>query len=141
MVDEKTTPEAFREMVVGRSDEELLAGIKGNEEAILDGMFDNMKDAFDPSKAAGQSAIIQYDIDTPVGIMNYQMKVDGGVCAVEKGAAINPRVTLAINAPNFLRLMAGELDGMKAFMSGQLKITGDIMFSQNIATWFEPPGS
>ena len=35
--------------------------------------------------------------------------------------------------PNFLRLMIGELDGMQAFMSGKLKVSGDIMVSQNIA--------
>jgi hypothetical protein len=69
MADERMTPEEFREMVKGKSDEELLAGAKGNEEPLLDGIFDSMKDAFDPSKATGQTAVIQYNIDTPNGVM------------------------------------------------------------------------
>ena len=43
--------------------------------------------------------------------------------------------------PNFLRLMIGELDVMQAFMSGKLKVSGDIMFSQNIASLFKQPGT
>jgi putative sterol carrier protein len=147
MADEQTpsaqdiTPEMFREMVKDRSDEEILTGVKGNEEVLLDGIFDAMKEAFDPSKASGQSAIIQYDLDTPQGLVNYQVKVDNGTCTIEKGTHGEPRVTLAMSLPNFVRLMAGVLDAMQAFMSGQLKISGDVMFSQNVGNWFKQPDS
>ncbi len=45
----------FRAMVQDRSDAEILTAVKGNEEALLDGIFDAMAKAFDPSRAAGQS--------------------------------------------------------------------------------------
>jgi len=131
----------FRQMVKDRSDEEILTSVRGNEEALLDGIFDAMKEAFDPSKAAGQSAIMQYDLDTPQGLLNYQVKVDNGACTIEKGTSGESRVTMAMSLPNFVRLMAGVLDATMAFTSGQLKISGDIMFSQNLATWFKQPGS
>ena len=147
MADEQTpsaqdlSPEMFREMVKDRSDEEILTSVKGNEEALLDGIFDAMKGAFDPSAAVGQSAIVQYDLDTPQGLLNYQVKVDNGACTIEKGTSGESRVTMAMSLPNFVRLMAGVLDATMAFTSGQLKISGDIMFSQNLATWFKQPGS
>ena len=147
MADEQTpsaqdiTPEMFREMVEGRSDEEILTGITGNEEVLLDGIFDAMKAAFDPSRAAGHGAIIQYDLDTPRGLVNYQVNVNSGTCTIEKGTTGEPRVTLAMSMPDFVRLMAGVLDAMQAFMSGRLKISGDIMFSQSLTSWFTPPGS
>lgn len=47
------------------------------------------------------------------------------------------RVTLKLNLPNFIRMMAEELNGMTAFMTGKLKISGDIMFSQNLSKWFK----
>jgi putative sterol carrier protein len=147
MTDEQTpsaqgiSPEMFRQMVKDRSDEEILTSVRGNEEALLDGIFDAMKEAFDPSKAAGQSAIVQYDLDTPRGILNYQVKVDNGTCTIEKGTSGESRVTMAMSLPNFVRLMAGLLDATMAFTSGQLKISGDIMFSQNLATWFKQPGT
>ena len=135
------TPEMFREMVKDRSDEEILTSVKGNEVALLDGIFDAMENAFDPSKAAGQSAIIQYDLDTPAGRVNYQVRVDNGTCSVEKSTAGEARVTLAMSMPNFVRLMAGVLDGMTAFTTGQLAISGDMMFSQTMTSWFTQPGS
>jgi putative sterol carrier protein len=60
---------------------------------------------------------------------------------VAKGAAESPRVTLALNLPDFLRMMTGELNGMQAFTSGRLKISGDLMFSQALASWFKDPNA
>jgi putative sterol carrier protein len=135
------SPEEFKQLVTAKTDEEILTTVKGNEETLLDGVFDGMKAAFDPSAAAGQSAEIQYVIDSPTGEMNYQLNVKNGVCELAKGKAENPRVTLALNLPDFLRMMTGELNGMLAFTSGKLKITGDVMFSQSLATWFKDPNA
>jgi 2,4-dienoyl-CoA reductase-like NADH-dependent reductase (Old Yellow Enzyme family)/putative sterol carrier protein/thioredoxin reductase len=139
MTEATMSPEEFKQLFTGKTDEEILAVAKGNEETLLDGVFDSMKAAFDPSQASGQSAVIQYAIDSPAGEMNYQLNVENGVCELTKGPAENPRVTLALSLPNFLRMITGELNGMQAFTSGKLKITGDLMFSQNLASWFKGP--
>ena len=59
-----------------------------------------------------------------------------GTCKVEPGAAETPRLTLTLELPDFLRFVAGQLDGMQAFMSGKLKLGGDIMLAQTMQTWF-----
>jgi 2-enoate reductase len=141
MTEEKMSPEAFKALFTAKTDEEILTTVKGNEEVLLDGVFDSMKAAFDPSKAAGQSAVIQYVIDSPAGEMNYQLNVEEGTCEIAKGPAESPRVTLALNLPDFLRMMTGELSGMQAFTSGKLKITGDLMFSQVLSSWFKDPNA
>ena len=102
---------------------------------------DSMQAAFDPSAAGSQSAVIQYAIDSPAGEMNYNLNVADGACEVAKGAAESPRVTLALYLPDFLRMMTGELNGMQAFTSGRLKISGDLMFSQALASWFKDPNA
>jgi putative sterol carrier protein len=91
--------------------------------------------------AVGQSAIIQYDLDTPRGLVRYQVKVDNGTCSIEKGTSGEARVTLAMSLSNFVRLMAGVLEAMQALMNGQLEISGDVMFSQNVGNWFKQPDS
>jgi putative sterol carrier protein len=139
MSDEEMSPEEFNQLVAGKTDEEILTATSGNEEPILDGVFDSMKSFFDPSKAAGQKAVIQYAIDSPAGEMHYHLSVEGGACDVVKGKAEAPRVTLAISLPNFLRMMIGELNGMQAFTTGKLKLSGDVMFSQVLGTWFKNP--
>ena len=37
-----------------------------------------------------------------------------------------------------VRFMAGQLDGMQAFMTGKLKLSGDMMFAQTMQAWFAP---
>ena len=135
------SPEEFKQLFSAKSDEEIQAMVKGNEEAMLDGMFDGMQAAFDPTAATDQSAVIQYVIDSPAGEISYQLNVADGVCEVVKGPAESPRVTLALNLPDFLRMMTGELNGMQAFTSGKLKITGDLMFSQVLSSWFKDPNA
>ena len=134
------SPDEFKELFTAKTDEEILVLTKGNEETLLDGVFDAMKAGFNPSAAADQSAVIQYAIDSPAGEMHYRLMVEDGICELAKGPADSPRVTLAFNLPDFLRMVTGELNGMQAYTTGKLKITGDLMFSQVLATWFSGPG-
>jgi len=137
MADQAMGRDQFQAMIKGKSDAELLEGCKGNEEGFIDAIISAMPAAFVAAKAGTQSAIFQYDIDTPAGLKQYQIIVDNGKCTTQKGAGAKAKVTLKCNLPNFLRIMSGELDGQKAFMSGALKISGDIMFSRNMAIWFK----
>jgi putative sterol carrier protein len=42
-----------------------------------------------------------------------------------------------MTADDFVQLMAGRLDGMQAFSTGKLKLSGDIMKSQLIGKLFD----
>lgn len=137
MVEKQMTKEEFQQWVKGKSDEELLAGVQGQEDAFLDGIFDAMKMSFDPVVASGQKAVIQYDVNTPVGVKSYQLKVENDSCTVMKEGLEKARVTLVMKLTDFLRMMARELNGMQAYMTGKLKVSGDMMFSQNLSKWFK----
>ena len=85
----------------------------------------------------GQSAVVQWDVtDSSGGLHSFHFAVDNGVCTAAVGAADSPRVTLGFGVPAFLKFLAGQLDGMQAFMGGQLKLTGDMMFAQTMQAWF-----
>jgi putative sterol carrier protein len=45
-------------------------------------------------------------------------------------------VTLTFSLADFLRFVAGQLDGMQAFMAGKLQLAGDMMFATTLQTWF-----
>lgn len=51
----------------------------------------------------------------------------------------DPRVTLTLNGIDFLRLVTGNASGPMMFMSGKLKIEGDLMFSAQIQAMFRIP--
>ena len=124
--------------IEGRSDEEITQGmVAQGADTVLQQIFAGMCEAFLPDKAGSQSAVIQYDVNAGGTTHSYQLKVAGGKCELVKGAAGPARVTLALLAPDFLRLVTGKLNGMQAFMTGKLKLTGDMMFAQVMQGWFE----
>jgi len=121
----------------GRSDEEITQGVVAQgADTVLQQIFAGMAEAFLPDKAGSQSAVIQYDINVGGTVHSFQLKIAGGKCELVKGAAGPARVTLALQAPDFLRLVTGKLNGMQAFMAGKLKLTGDMMFAQVMQGWF-----
>jgi putative sterol carrier protein len=129
--------EQLAAIVEGKSDDEINeVGKQQGFKTILSPIFQAMASRFQPDKAAGQSAVIQYDITTPDETVSYSMSIADGKCELNEGPGENPRVTLEISFPNWLRMVAGKADGMQLFMSGQLKISGDMMFAQVIQSWF-----
>ena len=124
----------------GRTDEEITKGVEAQGvENVLGPCFAGMAEAFLPEKAAGQSAVIQYDITASGKTYSYQLKVADGKCEVVKGAAGPARTTLGLSAADFLRLITGKLNGMQAFVAGKLRLTGDMMFAQVMQGWFRQP--
>ena len=65
-----------------------------------------------------------------------QLKVAGGKCEIMKGRTDAPRVTLTLALPDFLRLVAGKLPRVQAFMTGKLKLQGDTMIATAMQGWF-----
>ena len=128
-------------LIEGRSDEEITRGVEERGvESVLDGVFQGMADAFLPDKAAGQSAIVQYDVTVAGQPHTYQLKIGGGRCEIVKGRADTPRVTLTLALPDFLRVVAGKLPPVQAFMTGKLKLSGDMMIATAMQGWFPQGG-
>ncbi|MDQ1373734.1 MAG: hypothetical protein QOJ09_1072 [Actinomycetota bacterium] len=137
MSDTPVTQEQLGELVDGRSDDEINSTIEAvGVDATLDQIFDAMQERFQPDRAAGQSAVIGWEITAPDGARTYQVKVEDGTCTVNKGGTDAARVTLGLTLADFMRFIGGKLDGMQAFMAGKLKLTGDMMFAQTLQTWF-----
>jgi putative sterol carrier protein len=124
-------------MIEGKSDDEINAGVAElGTEKVLGQIFDYMAGRFQPERAGNQSAVIGWDITSPEGTHSYQFNVADGACTVVQGNPEPARVTLGMALPDFLRFLTGKLDGMQAFMTGKLKLTGDMMFAQSMQAWF-----
>ena len=129
--------EELAAMIEGKSDDEINAGVGDlGTEKVLNQIFDYMAGRFQPDRAGNQSAVIGWDITSPEGTHSYQFNVADGACTVVQGNPEPTRVTLSMALPDFLRFLTGQLDGMQAFMTGKLKLTGDMMFAQSMQAWF-----
>ena len=123
-----------------RSNEELVNAIQqqdGGVEGVLEKVFAGMAESFSAAKAAGQQATVQYEISSPDGTHEYAMRIADGRCEIAKGRAESPRVTIRIGLADFLRLITGKANGM--FMTGKLKVSGDLFFAQTYQSWFDRP--
>lgn len=135
---ERPDPAALAEAVKGLSDEDLTAQIKGlGVDEVLTQIFDGMKDAFVPEKAKGDTATIQYDIDTDEGPKPWQVKIADGTCETMPGEATDPKVTLKLALPDFVRLIFNQVQGPQLFMRGKLKLKGDMMYAMKMQGYFE----
>jgi putative sterol carrier protein len=132
--------EQFAEAVKGMSDEELAEAVKNlGYDATLKQIFDEMPNAFVPEKAAGVSSELQYDINTEEGVKQWSVKIADGTCTTSEGPASEPRLTLSVDLVNFIRLIFNQVDGTQLFMSGKLKLQGDMMFAMQMQTFFQRP--
>jgi putative sterol carrier protein len=128
------------QVLLGRTDDEILAWVHsvGGSDATLEQAFWGMKEAFQAERAAGQCAVIRWDITTPDGyVVSYELEVADGECTLSRGAHGEARVVLALELADFLRLVTGCLDGGDAYRAGKLNITGDMGVANVIAEWFK----
>jgi putative sterol carrier protein len=98
-------------------------------------VFSRVPQTFNPNAAKNVNAVFQFDI-TGEGGGNWNVVVKGGTCQVSEGKANAPTVTLTMSAETWLAMVNKQINGMQAFMSGKLKVSGDIMLAQRIPDLF-----
>ncbi len=99
--------------------------------------FATLDQRFDPVAAAGVSAVIVYDIGGDEG-GQWTVTVSDGQFDVTQGAADGPTVTIKMKAPDYIKMVNGELDGARAFMTRKLKVSGSIPTAQKMKKFLPP---
>ena len=79
----------------------------------------------DPAKTAGMNAVYAFDLggEQPG---QYHISLKDGSADVGEGIPENPNITITMKSEDFVDLATGKLDGTMAFMSGKIKIKGDM---------------
>jgi putative sterol carrier protein len=98
--------------------------------------FDAMQGRFDAGKAAGTNATVQYDISGEGG-GTWHAVISNGTCTVSEGPATNPTLTLQMSAQDWLDMTAGKQSGQMLFMSGKLKLKGDMGLAMKLPSLFK----
>jgi putative sterol carrier protein len=97
--------------------------------------FEAMPGRFRADKATGTTATIQYDISGDGG-GTWNAVIKDGACAVNQGAATNPNLTLMIAAQDWIDMLSGKQSGQMLFMSGKLKVKGDMGLAMKLGSMF-----
>ena len=138
-------PVAFVKAIKDTPDEQLAAGMADAQvrEMVLDGIFSQWAEHFDSASAGDTDAVLEWKIfDKPGGGYDrYQVVIGDGKCTVEKDGEHDPRVTFKLKPVDFLKLVSGNAAGPMMFMTGKLKIDGDLMFAAGVQSLFRIPGA
>jgi putative sterol carrier protein len=98
-------------------------------------IFPTMCQRFIPSKAEGLNATIQFNLSGDNGGL-YWLKIGDGACEAGEGQAENPKMTLKAAADDWYAVSSGQMNAMQAFMSGKIKIEGDMGLAMKMQTMF-----
>jgi len=97
--------------------------------------FDQMPSRFKSDRAAGTNATIQYDISGEGG-GTWHAVIKDGACTVASGPGTNPNLTLQIAAQDWMDMTSGKQSGQMLFMSGKLKLKGDMGLAMKLGSMF-----
>jgi putative sterol carrier protein len=84
--------------------------------------FDTLESRVDASKTAGLNSSYLFEID---GSGTWKVDVDDGKVSVTEGAG-DADVTIRTSTETFTALAAGEQNPTTAYMTGKLKVEGDM---------------
>ena len=99
-------------------------------------LMGKMPGAFLPEKAPGLDAVIQFHFTGEQASDWYAVIKDDKVETVE-GIHDNPTMTMTADSSDYIGIFTGELDGMKAFMQGKLKLEGDLNLAMKLTQMFK----
>ena len=98
--------------------------------------FDLMPTKFKAASAAGVNKTIQYDIGGDGG-GTWNAVIKDGTCKVAPGAASNPNLTVQMSGQDWLDMLSGKASGQMLFMSGKLKLKGDMGLAMKLGSLFQ----
>jgi putative sterol carrier protein len=103
--------------------------------ATVQETFEQMPSRFRADKAAGTNAVIQYDIAGEGG-GTWHASIKEGTCTVNAGPGENPNLTVQMAASDWLDMTTGKQSGQMLFMSGKLKLKGDMGLAMKLGSIF-----
>ena len=93
--------------------------------------FDTLDRRFVNSAASGVNAVYQFSLSGDGGGDWHCVVNDGGLEVVE-GAHDNPSAIISADAANYVKIANGDMNGLRAVMTGKMKVTGNIVLARKM---------
>jgi putative sterol carrier protein len=140
-------PAEFAKLIAESSDVVIAEIVNGEQrKRVLDEIFSRMADHVEPERARGTDAVVHFKLlDRPEelggGYDHYEVVFEGGRCTASDQPEREPNVTIKVGAVDFLKLAAGKASGPTLFMTGKLKLEGDVMLASRLTGFFRIPSA
>ncbi len=101
----------------------------------LENVFNRMPDLFRADRAAGLTATYLFicgseEHDT------FQVHIANQTLTIQKGQSKKPDVTIRVTSEDWIAISENKLDGIQAYLSGKIKIEGDLSLFQKFSKLF-----
>jgi putative sterol carrier protein len=142
---DQVAPEDFAKLIAESSDEQIGEVINSPQrKQVLDQIFARMADHTEPGKIGNTSAVVHFKIldrpeDQGGGYDHYEVVFEDGRCTASDDPGRDPNVTIKLGPVDFLKLAANKASGPTLFMTGKLKLEGDVMLASRLTTFFRIP--
>ena len=106
-------------------------------ETTVKGYFEGLSDKLNakPEKVAGMNCVYQFRVADAA----WNVKLTEGKAAVAEGEAPSANCTIAMAEADFLDLVSGKLNGQMAFLTGKLKVAGDMGLALKLGSCIGEP--
>jgi putative sterol carrier protein len=101
-------------------------------------IIEAMPSAFLPERAKGLTATYQFEL-TGEGGGNWVLEIANQQCQVKEGVVADPDATISLAAADYVALVKGEIDVMRAFMMGRIKVKGNVGLTMKFLNLFQWP--
>ena len=128
--------------IISRASKEQIEAVMGPQALrgpILDEVFRRMEVHFRAERAGSTRAIVHFRLPNGDDYDRYQVVIDDGSCAITKNGDDEPRATVTLAPPEFLKLATGNASAPVLFMTGKLKVKGDLGFAAGFMSLFDIP--
>jgi len=106
------------------------------DRAAVEQAFKDFVATFQPDKAQGVSKTLQWNL-TGDGGGEWHVVIADGNATLHDGTADSPQMTMTMSADDYMAIADRSLNPQQAFMSGKLKVAGDMMLAMQLGNWFK----
>jgi len=94
--------------------------------------FEGLESRIDPTKTAGMTSSYVFEIE---GAGTWKVDVDDGSVSVTEGGG-EADATIAASEETFQQVASGDLNATTAYMTGKLKVRGDMGAAMKLSRLF-----
>ncbi|MBE8519991.1 SCP2 sterol-binding domain-containing protein [Amycolatopsis sp. H6(2020)] len=140
----KVEPARFASLVASASRTQLESVVadRSLRERVLDEIFARMGAHIRPDRARDLQAVVHWRLSGGAGeggFDRYETTIAYGSCTVSREMHSSARVTITIAPVDFFRLITHQATPAVLFVTGRIKVKGDLAFAAGLIGFFDLP--
>jgi putative sterol carrier protein len=131
--------------IISRASKDQIEAVfakPGLRERVLDEVFRRMEVHFRTDRAGATKAVVHFQLTGGFGEGGhdvYEAVIENATCSINKGETREGRATVTLSPVEFLKLATGNASAPVLFMTGKLKVKGDLGFAAGFMSLFNIP--